>query len=94
MGVVFECQSVMAYIVGCVMGTGHGAQGHHHHSFLFRTALDGAEQVVDALGHILAFYLLYLHTFGEPLGFLFFLAVLHRSRLHREVVAEETDKLA
>ena len=64
----------------------------HHYGLLLRASLDATQEVVDALGHILALDFLDLDSLWELLG-LFFLTVLLCPGLSREIVAEEADEL-
>ena len=93
MRIILESQTVMADVVGGIMSPGHGAQGHHHYGLLLGTALDAAQEVVDALGYVLALDFLDFDSLRE-LFRLFFLTVLLCPGLSREIVAEEANELA
>ena len=49
--VVGECQTVVADVVGRVVGLGHRTHGHRRDGILFGRALDLLEQLVHLLGH-------------------------------------------
>ena len=49
MRVVFECQTVMADVVGAVTGLGHGTEGKHLYRIILRSALRLGKQAVQFL---------------------------------------------